>query len=349
MKLTLLLLGLFLGLSSAIMIPHPGPLHFHNPPRYQVDIDAPPKVQWAPVMNDFKEPLSIFIAEFENLLPIPKWIFNVVGVYGKAIFKYQKYVKQIEAIAELTDLPFNTLFTLNFMYELASWKACTGVVVRNNKGTIYHGRNLDFEFFRYFANLTMTIDYYRNNQHIFSVDGIAGAIFFHSGVKPGKFGLTQTTRNSKSLFTNLEAIAKGNFPSVWLIKETLETEDNFDDAVKKLNTTAIACPIYYMVSGPGINDGVVIERNYDSIHGFYQLNETTSFLVQTNYDRDIPDPWYDRRRIPAQERLEKLNGNINETVLMEDIMMKYPTLNIATIMSTVVNPRTGYFNTSTWW
>lgn len=235
------------------------------------------------------------------------------------------------------------------MYELASWKACTGVVARSVNGTVYHGRNLDFEFFRYFSNLTMTIDYHRKGEHIFSVDGLAGAIFFHSGVKPGKFGVTQTTRKSDSLLTNLQALAKGNFPSVWLIKEVLETENNFDDAVKRLNNTAIACPIYYMISGPGVNDGVVIERNYDSVHGFYQLSETTSFLVQTNYDRDIPDPWYDRRRIPAEERLAKLNGNIDATIIMEDIMMKYPTLNVATIMSTVVNPRTGYFNTSTWW
>jgi len=43
----------------------------------------------------------------------------------------------------------------------------------------------------------------------------------------------------------------------------------FKDAVKALSETKIACPIYYIISGPGVNDGVVIERNTDSIHGFY--------------------------------------------------------------------------------
>jgi len=43
----------------------------------------------------------------------------------------------------------------------------------------------------------------------------------------------------------------------------------FKDAVKTLNETKIACPIYYIISGPGVNDGIVIERNTDSIHGFY--------------------------------------------------------------------------------
>jgi hypothetical protein len=36
----------------------------------------------------------------------------------------------------------------------------------------------------------MTIDYQRKGITLFSVDGLAGAIFYHSGVKPGKFGLT---------------------------------------------------------------------------------------------------------------------------------------------------------------
>lgn len=76
------------------------------------------------------------------------------------------------------------------MYELASWKSCSAVVARNTNGTVFHGRNLDFEFFRYFGNLTMTIDYQRKGITLFSVDGLAGAIFYHSGVKPGKFGLT---------------------------------------------------------------------------------------------------------------------------------------------------------------
>jgi len=38
------------------------------------------------------------------------------------------------------------------------------------------------------------------------------------------------------------------------------------------------------------------------------LSDTTWFLVQTNYDRDHPDPKHDYRRIPAENKLKE-RGN----------------------------------------
>jgi len=38
------------------------------------------------------------------------------------------------------------------------------------------------------------------------------------------------------------------------------------------------------------------------------LNETNWYLVQTNYDRDIVDPYYDGRRYPAEERMKDIGG-----------------------------------------
>jgi acid ceramidase/N-acylethanolamine-hydrolysing acid amidase len=40
-------------------------------------------------------------------------------------------------------------------------------------------------------------------------------------------------------------------------------------------------------------------------------------LVQTNYDRDIPDPKDDLRRTPAENRLRKVGNNISEQVLFD--------------------------------
>lgn len=48
-------------------------------------------------------------------------------------------------MAELSGLPFDRLFFLNFMYEFSTFKACTGLLIRNDEGKILHGRNLDFE------------------------------------------------------------------------------------------------------------------------------------------------------------------------------------------------------------
>lgn len=53
----------------------------------------------------------------------------------------------------------------------------------------------------------------------------------------------------------------------------------------------------------GKDEGCVIERDTNSINAFYELSESNWFLVQTNYDRDYPDPVHDPRRVPVELRL----------------------------------------------
>jgi len=61
--------------------------------------------------------------------------------------------------------------------------------------------------------------------------------------------------------------------------------------------------MYYIVSGIEPNEGIVIEKDRTFVHDNHKLNETTWFLVQTNYDGDQTEPWDDKRRHPAEERL----------------------------------------------
>jgi len=101
------------------------------------------------------------------LIPVPNFFYTAIGYYGETLFKYQDFVEEIQAIADLAGLDFGEVFTLNFFYEITSWKMCTSVVARTDDNRIIHGRNLDFEFFRYFANLTAIIDYHKNGKLLF--------------------------------------------------------------------------------------------------------------------------------------------------------------------------------------
>lgn len=75
----------------------------------------------------------------------------------------------------------------------------------------------------------------------------------------------------------------------------------------------IGGPVYFVVSGAGANEGMVIERDTDSVHAYYELSEDNWFIVQTNYDRDQPDPVHDPRRIPVEKKIrERGNSNLNE-------------------------------------
>ena len=71
--------------------------------------------------------------------------------------------------------------------------------------------------------------------------------------------------------------------------------------------------------------------------------------MQTNYDRDQPEPIYDQRRHPAESRLrDRGNLNFNETDVMK-VMFEWPTFNIATIMTAVMTPKDNYHNTTVWY
>lgn len=85
-----------------------------------------------------------------------------------------------------------------------------------------------------------------------------------------------------------------------MVSKTVLEEDSFEAAVKRLNETKLIASMYYIVSGLNPNEGVVIERDRTFINGFYSINESNWYLVQTNYDRNQTEPWDDKRRHPAE-------------------------------------------------
>ena len=82
---------------------------------------------------------------------------------------------------------------------------------------------------------------------------------------------------------------------------------------------------------------MVIERDPEGTHAYYQFDDNTWFLVQTNYDRDHVEPVYDQRRIPMEKRVRDHGNNFTvDTVLHQ--MYTWPNFNIATIMTAVMVP-----------
>lgn len=140
-KVILFLLTITLAFST--MVPHVGPVESRRPLTYKVSLNDPPIVRWAPMARDFAEPIHRFM-EYLDLLPIPKTFYDGVEWYAKNEFKYQDFVAEIDALAQLSGYPFEKIFFFNFMYEFSTFPACTGFIVRGEKGEIIHGRNLDF-------------------------------------------------------------------------------------------------------------------------------------------------------------------------------------------------------------
>jgi acid ceramidase/N-acylethanolamine-hydrolysing acid amidase len=140
---SMLVLAILMGVGLATVIPHVGPIVTHTPLTYRVNLEDPPEVRWAPMIQDYAVPLKRFMEYFE-LLPISKVFWEGVDYYAKNVYQQKEFVREVDAISKLSNYSFDKLFFLNFMYEFSTFKACTGILVRNSEGKVMHGRNLDF-------------------------------------------------------------------------------------------------------------------------------------------------------------------------------------------------------------
>jgi hypothetical protein len=74
-----------------------------------------------------------------------------------------------------------------------------------------------------------------------------------------------------------------------------------------------------------------------TIHGFW-------------FRPTLIDPVHDPRRIAVEKRIgEQRQARFSEKTLFDDFMTQWPTFNIATIMTTIMIPATGYHNTTVWY
>jgi len=122
-----------------------------------------------------------------------------VELYARTEFKYQDFVAEVDALAKLSGYPFEKIFFYNFMYEFSTFHACTAFLVRNQDGTVMHGRNLDFEMWELLSKLLVTIDYYKDGKLLYTSDSVAASVFTLTGIRHGAFSLNVDTRYAKSL------------------------------------------------------------------------------------------------------------------------------------------------------
>ena len=154
-----------------------------------------------------------------------------------------------------------------------------------------------------------------------------------------------TRKQDHAIQKDFLAVLKDNaIPTVWLLRKVLEEQTTYKEVTERLKNTEIGGPVYYIVVGVSGNEGMVIERENKGVHASYELTEDRWFLVQTNYDRDQPEPVYDTRRAPAERRIRDIGSSMMPDDLFHKVMLVWPTLNIATIMTAIMVPGDNYHN-----
>lgn len=199
------------------------------------------------------------------------------------------------------------------------------------------------------AKLLVTVDYYKDGKFVYTSYSIAASVFALTGVKKGAFSINVDTRYHKNFEDTLISVIKKNYiPTCWLLRKVLEEETSYAAANKRLRTENISATVYYVIAGVNPNEGMVIERDEVGTHAFYELTDDRWFLVQTNYDRDQPEPIYDQRRIPMEKRVQERGQDFTVDTVMHE-MFTWPNFNIGTIMTAVMVPSQSYQNVTAWY
>lgn len=324
-------------------------LEGRTPPKFRINLDDPAELRWKEVILAKKDQIQQFNYAVLHGLNIPSFLINFIDFFADKLYNRHEFLSEIRGIAEYSEIPFAEVFVLNFVYEIFAF--CTSIISQDTNGNIIHGRNLDYGLSQYFANLTVHLEFYKNNSLLFKADSMAGFTGVLTGLKDKAFGVSLNQRNKKDIWEVIyELVVNRVYTVPFFMRIVLENANNYTEAVELFKKEQFAGPCYLIVSGVEKNEGVIIERNRKDINNITYINQENEwFIVQTNYDRGVPDPSTDERRIPAENRMRGIGrSDINMERMMNEVLSVAPNRNKETISSSVMSAQSGDFNTTLW-
>jgi hypothetical protein len=134
-------------------------------------------------------------------------------------------------------------------------------------GTIVHDRNLDFAFAEIMRNVTYVAKFMKGDEYLYDAMMFAGYNGVMTGIKKGAFSISLNERKPSwrtsplELIKNFASLFAGYKQNTKLIRDTLETCQNFDCAFKALSEEYVIAPSYFIVAGLKNNEGAVITRD----------------------------------------------------------------------------------------
>lgn len=319
--------------------------------KFKVNLDLPPQERFKDLVIEKKENLKELQIALQSVLNIPSSIYKLVEYYAYYFYWDQEFIEELKGISKYSELPLGEIFFVNFMYEI--FASCTSIITQDNEGNILHGRNLDYGFKDQFVNLMTRLEFYENGEFLFEGDGIAGYVGIITGLKKNSFTVSINERFSTNYLDTLYQIIFKKAQAVpFFIRRVLGKAKNFNEAVELFKNEEFGAPCYLIVSGINKNEGVVITRDRSDVYNISQINtdkENQWFIVQTNYDRDVPDPASDYRRIPAENRLKLIGrNNINEKILYDNVLILPPNFRNVTITTAILSAKNNFFDTIIW-
>ena len=224
-------------------------------PEYVIDLDRAESDRWREVIAAEADAAGRLVREAEaqfRLVPeLLRWIFSRV---------YQRtgglYHGEIAAWAEALGVSVGTVTVLNCAYELSHLHVpkvfgCTaGTRWMEGQGMV-HVRCLDWPLSS-MGPATRKFRFRREAREFVAVS-VPGCVGVLSGMVPGGYSVTINWA-PPAAFPSFE------FGPAFLLRDTLETCDTYDEAVRRLTETKLSSSVFYVVCGTERDQACVIER-----------------------------------------------------------------------------------------
>ena len=325
-------------------------------PKYIVDLDLPPEDRWAQVAKDYSAYFPILQAALEKY--VPKVFVNAITDVTSRLDKYfpYPYADELKGFVKHSgnNVTLGEIVLGNVIYDITAFnkyiirqegRACTSIVASDTNGTIYHGRNLDYHFFRSILTaMTIVVQFKKgDNPNVFTGTTFAGFIGFLTGCKEGAISVSLNERDKGQWWENaIDAVKEGgNGLVTLLIRDVLQKDQiNFNEAVSILSNTPLITPSYIIVAGTAPASGVVITRDRDKAIDkmFLDPDNGSWFVLETNYDHWKNPPRSDDRRDPGIKDMNAIGHSGINAASLYKVLSTEPVLNSATTYTTVMSP-----------
>jgi len=348
--------------------------------RFELDLDLPPERRWMQIYSD-----PLFTNASRDVKDyfasnIPAWTLPLLErIAADLRGHFHEYGDEMQGIAKVLHMPIGMVVLVNLVYTLEGIAGsgckqrnstgpcpdhakgpglCTSIVAKASDGSMWHGRNMDWNMPANLRKYVFDVDFIRQGRRVFRTTTVAGLVGALHGFRPDGFSVSINARNhGGNVLPNLlkfliETKAR---TSTHLIRAALEAASNFDNALHMLSDTSLVEPVYYIIGGPAAGQGAVVARDRKGPHDVWLMNKTSVpspwFLLQTNYDRWLSPPSWDDRRTPGIQHMLSLGqSSVDESGLLS-VLRQWPTFNdhsditaVMRVSSSPAHSRTDYLS-----
>src|SRR5438445_9285838 len=316
-------------------------------PEYTIDLSKPAAARWTEVIAKEKAVAGRLVqeaaAEFEKVPEILRRLFAHLYQTRGGLYR-----DEIVAWAEGLGVTLGTATMLNCAYELSHLRVpkllgCTAGVRWIDGLGMVHLRTLDWPL----PSITEAtrLFRFRRGSREFVVVGACGHVGVLSGMLPKAYSVTINWAPPADLPTF-------DFGPTFLLRDTLEKCDTFDDAVNRLRDTRLSTSVFFTICGAEkgqacviertqreavirpLADGVVVQANHHLASKFVKNNKTLAEVEEESFEGDSVC------RVEALDRALRESGASCSLEDLTALLNRPPVLNQYTCQQMIFSPTT---------